>query len=121
MGESLQKPLEAVPKLVDTDAALDPASGIDVSGLEPLTRLRVRTLNTLYHLIVLSPEESKVLIQGGRFAEPVEASLGYGGGMLKTHIGLGMPMAIYRENGPVMTSPVRSVQAEGRLQLPGPF
>ena len=83
-----------------------------MSGLERLTKLKVRTKNSLYDLTVLSPGESKVLIQGGRFfAEPVEASLGYGGGFLKVHwIGLGVPMEIFRENGPVMTSPVRSVQ-----------
>ena len=64
-------------------------SGVDMRGLLPLTRLRVRTHNTLYQLIVLSPWKSRVLIQGGRFfAEPVEASFGgssYGGCMLKTH------------------------------------
>ncbi len=92
-------------------------SGVDVSGLEPLTKLKVRTQNTLYHLTVLSPGESKVLVQGGPFAEPVEASLGYGGGLLKMHwIGLGVPLEILRENGAVMTSPVRSVQAETRLE-----
>ncbi len=95
-------------------------SGVDVRELLPLTRLRVRTHNSLYQLTVLSPGELRVLIQGGRFfAEPVEASLGgssYGGSMLKTRwIGLGMRMEIYGEDGPVVTSPVRSVQAERRL------
>ena len=101
-------------------------SGVDVRGLLPLTRLRVRTHNTLYQLIVLSPWESRVLIQGGRFfAEPVEASFGgssYGGCMLKTHwIGLGMRMEIYGEDSHIVTFPVRSVQAEDDSSLPGPF
>ena len=99
---------------------------MDVSELEPLTRLKVRTHNTLYQLIVLSPWESRVLIQGGRFfAEPVEASFGgssFGGSMLKTRwIGLGMRMEIYGEDSHIVTSPVRSVQAEDDSSLPGPF
>ncbi len=101
-------------------------SGVDVRGLEPLTRLRVRTHNSLYQLTVLSPGESTVLIQGGRFfAEPVEASLGgssYGGCMLKTRwIGLGMRMEIHGQDSHIVTSPVRSVQAEDDSSLPGPF
>ena len=101
-------------------------SGIDVRWLEPLTRLRVRTHNSLYQLTVLSPGESTVLIQGGRFfTEPVQASLGgssFGGCMLKTRwIGLGMRMEIYGEEGHIVTSPVRSVQAEDDSSLPGPF
>ena len=100
--------------------------GVDVRGLEPLTRLRVRTHNSLYRLTVLSPGESRVLIQGGQFfAEPVEASLGgssYGGCMLKTRwIGLGMRMEIYGEDGHIVTSPVHSVEAEDDSSLPGPF
>jgi hypothetical protein len=99
---------------------------MDLSELEPLTRLKVRTHYTLYQLIVLSPWESRVLIQGGRFfAEPVEASLGgssYGGCMLKTRwIGLGMRMEIYGEEGHIVTSPVRSVETEDDSSLPGPF
>ena len=98
-------------------------SGVDVRWLEPLTRLRVRTHNSLYQLTVLSPGESTVLIQGGQFfTEPVEASLGgssYGGCMLKTRwIGLGMRMEIYGEEGHIVTSPVRSVEAEDDSSLP---
>ena len=105
---------------------VDRRGGMDLSELEPLTRLKVRTHYTLYQLIVLSPWESRVLIQGGRFfAEPVEASLGgssYGGCMLKTRwIGLGMRMEIYGEDGHIVTSPVRSVQVEDESSLPGPF
>lgn len=101
-------------------------SGVDVRWLEPLTRLRVRTHNSLYQLTVLSPGESTVIIQGGQFfTEPVQASLGgssYGGCMLKTRwIGLGMRMEIYGEQGHIVTSPVRSVETEDDSSLPGPF
>jgi len=101
-------------------------SGVDVRGLLPLTRLRVRTRNSLYPLTVLSPLEATVLIQGGRFfAETVEASLGgssFGGCMLKKRwIGLGMRMEIYGDEGHIVTSPVRSVEAEDDSSLPGPF
>ncbi len=104
----------------------DRCGGMDVSELEPLTRLKVRTHNTLYQLTVLNPWESRVLVQGGRFfAEPAEANLcgsSYGGCMLKTRwIGLGMRMEIYGKDGPIGTSPVRSVQAEDDSSLPGPF
>ncbi len=96
-------------------------SGVDVRGLLPLTRLRVRTHNSLYQLTVLSPGESRVLVQGAQFfAEPVEAS--FGGCMLKTRwIGLGMRMEIYGEDSHVVTSPVRSVEAEDDSSVPGPF
>ena len=105
---------------------VDRRGGMDLSELEPLTRLKVRTHNTLYQLIVLSPWESRVLMQGGRFfAEPVEASLGgssYGGCMLKTRwIGLGMRMEIHGQDSHIVTSPVRSVQVEDDSSLPGPF
>lgn len=92
----------------------------------PLTKLRVRTHNSIYQLTVLSPGESTVLIQGGEFfAEPVQASLGgssFGGSMLKTRwIGLGMQMEVYGEDAHIVTSPVRSVQTEDESDLPGPF
>lgn len=101
-------------------------SGVDVRELLPLTRLRVRTHNSLYELTVLSPGESTVLIQGGQFfGQPVEASLGgssFGGSMLKTRwIGIGMRMEIFGEDSHIVTSPVRSVQAEDDSSLPGPF
>ena len=91
--------------------------GVDVLGLEPYTRLTVRTRNTEYVMVVLNPSESKVVIQGGSlFPKPVQTKLRgatYGGSMLKeSWIGLGMRMEINSDDGPVVTSPVRSVQAE---------
>ncbi len=104
----------------------DESDGMDLSQLEPLTRLKVQTCNTLYRLTILSPWEAKVIVQGGQFfAEPAEANLcgsSYGGCMLKTRwIGLGMRMEIYGKQGPIVTSPVRSVHTEGDSSLPGPF
>ncbi len=104
----------------------DGSEGMDLSQLEPLTRLRVQTHNTLYQLTILSPWDAKVIVQGGQFfAEPAEANLSgssYGGCMLKTRwIGLGMRMEIYGKQGPIVTSPVRSVHTEDDSSLPGPF
>ena len=104
----------------------DGSDGMDLSELEPLTRLKVQTHNTLYKLTILSPWEANVIVQGGQFfAEPAEANLcgsTYGGCMLTTRwIGLGMRMEIYGKQGPIVTSPVRSVQTEDDSSLPGPF
>ena len=100
--------------------------GLALDGLEPLCRLRVRTLNTTYQLTLLDPWEARVLVQGGTyFAQPTEAVVSgstFGGSLLKTRwIGCGMRMEIKSEQVNVVTSPVRSVAVEEATDLPGPF
>jgi hypothetical protein len=100
--------------------------GLALEGLEPLSRLRVRTLNSTYQLTLLDPWEAKVLVQGGSyFAQPTEAIVSgstFGGSLLKTRwIGCGMRMEIKSADANVVTSPVRSVAVEEATHLPGPF
>ena len=65
--------------------------GVDVAGLEAITRLSVRTRNTLYRLTVVDPEEWQVLVLGGRFF-PTErvaylCGSGYGGTLAEGRLG----------------------------------
>ncbi len=118
-----------VPRLCTLDGFAQQIShqgGIDVTQLEPLTRLVVRTQNTHYQITVLDPAESKVLIRGGRFfPEQVEADVcgaSFGGNFLKMHwLGLGMRMEVNSQGRFIVTSPVSSVEFEDDSNLPGPF
>ena len=59
-----------VPRRCTLDGFAEEAArqgGVDMGEFPTLTRLHVRTQNTVYQLILLSPGESKVLIQGGAF------------------------------------------------------
>jgi len=100
--------------------------GVDISQLEPLTRLYVQTQNTLYQLTLLDPWESKIMIQGGQFFScPTEASLcgtSFGGSFLKSKwIGRFMRMEVHAGGRNIVTSPVRSVKTDDNRDVPGPF
>ena len=100
--------------------------GVALASLEPWSRLVVRTHNTAYHLTVLEPSESRVLVQGGHyFAEATEAVLfgsSFGGSLLKVRwIGCGMRMEISADDRKIVTSPVRSVEVQESVDVPGPF
>ena len=118
-----------VPRRCTLDGFAEEAArqgGVDMGELPTLTRLHVRTQNTVYQLILLSPGESKVLIQGGRFfAEPTESYLcgsSYGGNLLKVSwVGLGMRIEVMREGRRIVTSIVQSVHVVDDSDIPGPF
>ena len=100
--------------------------GVALTRLEPWSRLLVRTHNTAYHLTILEPSESRVLVQGGHyFAEATEAVLfgsSFGGSLLKVRwIGCGMRMEISADDRKIVTSPVRSVEVQESVEMPGPF
>ncbi len=89
--------------------------GIDPRELEPLTRLRVKTVHSLYEITMLDPADSRMLIRGGMlFAEGAEAKLSgatFGASLLKMGwIGHGMRMELYIGGCTVVTSPVRSIE-----------
>ena len=105
------------------EAAIE-AEGLSLDSLRPMSRLVVRTRNTLYRLVVLGPGPS-VLVQGGcYFPEAREAQLcgsSLGGSMLKTYwIGVGFRMELSGPTEHVVTSPVRSIEVE-RDSVHGPF
>ncbi len=99
--------------------------GLAIRGLEPWSLVDVQTANTLYHLTILDPYESLILIQGGRhFADVTEARLSgssFGGSLLKLHfIGCGMHLEVTTDDMKVVTSQVHSVTVRDS-DLPGPF
>lgn len=106
---------------VDTlDAWVVPdwSRGCELERLLPMQLLSVRTCNTTYQLLVLSPENGEVLIQGGRyFPIPCDARLvgsSLGGSIVKLrwlHPGFGME--IYARGQSIFTSLVRSIDVGG--------
>lgn len=118
-----------VPRRCTLDGFAEEATrqgGVDLGELPTLTRLYVRTQNTVYHVILLSPAESKVLVQGGRFfSEPTESYLcgsSYGGNLLKVSwVGLGMRIEVMREGRRIVTSTVQSIHVIDDSDIPGPF
>ena len=92
----------------------DWSDGIHVADVSPLERLNVRTANSIYELIVLSPATGNILVRGGAFfpvfmpARLAGSSLG--GSFLKlrsVHVGFRLELCTTR--GFIITSPVRSV------------
>jgi hypothetical protein len=111
------RPVVTLDRFVDITESVE---GVNVRGLEPLTRLLVRTCNSEYRLIV-SPDGG-VLVQGGRFFEHLTEAVLEGaslnGGLLKIGwIAIGMRMEIRDESRRVVTSPVRQIATdEGRTR-----
>ena len=101
---------------------LDP-TGVSLTSLKPMSRLIVRTLNTVYRLVILGAESS-VLVQGGSYfpeATEVQFDGSRFGKTLKTGwIGLGYSMQLSGPLGPIVTSTVRTVEVE-RGSVHGPF
>jgi hypothetical protein len=99
--------------------------GLHVGSLAPVTRLAVRTRNTVYKITVVEPKDWKVLVQGGRFF-PTErfaflCGSGYGGTLLKVAwIGVGLCCELSTEGQRVVTSPVQDFRVLTNA-LPGPF
>lgn len=118
-----------VPRRCTLDGFAEEATrrgGVDLNELPPLTRLDVRTQNTTYEVVLLSPFDSKAIVQGGRFfPEPMESYLcgsSYGGNLLKVSwVGVGMRLEVMREGRRIVTSTVQSVTLRDDANLPGPF
>ena len=107
-----------------TEVAL--ADGVGLHELDPLTTVIVKTLNSLYRVVVLEPPRPRILIQGGRFfPQPTEALLAgasFGGSLLKlAWLGCGLRMEICSDGQRIVTSPVQSIAVERDTKLPGPF
>jgi hypothetical protein len=107
-------------------SAVASARGVSLSEMAPITQLLVCTDNTVYRIVALRPNESMILIQGGRFfPEMAQGRLcgsSFGGALLRTNwIGIGFRMEINGVEGRIVTSPVRSIAVEQEERLPGPF
>ena len=95
-------------------SARDWSDGIHVGEVSPLERLNVRTANSLYEVIVLSPATGNILVRGGAFfpvfmpARLAGSSLG--GSFLKLRsVHVGFRLEFSTDRGFIITSPVRSV------------
>ncbi len=102
------------------------SDGIGLGELDALTTLLVKTLNSIYRIIVLEPPQPRILIQGGQFfPQPTEARLAgasFGGSMLKlSWLGCGLRMEVCSEGQRIVTSPVQSIELQRDDGLPGPF
>ena len=89
--------------------------GVDVRHLPPFTTLLVRTMNSLYRVVIA--QQPEVFVQGGVFfPDPTSAYLDgarCGGSSLKVGwLGVGLMMQIRRGDRLVITSPVCAITAE---------
>ena len=107
-----------VPRLCLLDGfseGLKESRGVNLTRLETLTQLRVKTVSTVYQITVLEPFRSKVLIQGGSlFANPAEVTLSgasLGRSFLKMScIWIGLQMELHSGDCTVVTSPVNAIE-----------
>jgi len=95
-------------------SARDWSDGIHVGDVSPLERIIVRTANSLYEVVVLSPATGNILVRGGAFfpvfmaARLAGSSLG--GSFLKLRsVHVGFRLEFSTDRGFIITSPVRSV------------
>ena len=118
-----------VPRPGTLDAFTEAVSrtpGVDLTRLDPITILLVRTENSLYRITVREPHQRAVLVQGGSFfPEMTHAYLNgssFGGGCLKLGwVGIGLHMEFHSDEKWIITSRVRSITIEHNSSLPGPF
>ena len=95
-------------------SAHDWRGGIHVDDLVALECLVIKTENSTYEVILLSPETAHILVKGGAFfpvftpARLAGSSLG--GSFLKLRsVHVGFRLELSTNNGFIITSPVRSV------------
>ena len=107
-----------VPRLCLLDGfaeGLKESRGVNLTRLEALTELRVKTASSVYQITVLEPFKSKVLIQGGTlFADAADVTLSgasLGRSFLKMScIWIGLQMELHSGDCSVVTSPVSSIE-----------
>jgi hypothetical protein len=88
--------------------------GVQVDELSALDRLIVRTENSTYEIVLLSPAGATILVRGGAFFPvftPARlAGCSLGGSFLKLRsVHVGFRMELSTENGFIITSSVRTV------------
>jgi len=95
-------------------SAHDWRGGVHVDNLLALERLVVKTENSTYEIVILSPDTAQILVRGGAFfpvftqARLAVSSLG--GSFLKLRsVHVGFRLELGTERGFIITSPVRSV------------
>jgi hypothetical protein len=104
----------ATSSLLDRWAAHDWRDGLRIPDLLPLDRVIVRTQNSIYELVVTTPELSQVVVRGGAFfpafAPARLAGCSLGGSFLKLHsIHVGFRMELISEAQSLVTSAVKTI------------
>jgi hypothetical protein len=92
----------------------DWSDGVHVDDLSALDRLIVRTANSTYEIVILSPSTGNVLVRGGAFFPVLMparlAGSSLGGSFLKLRsIHVGFRLELNTDSGFIITSPVRAV------------
>jgi hypothetical protein len=97
---------------------VDLSQGIALDKLSPLDTIVVQTRNSNYRIFLLDPQTGRALIEGGPFAQPVDALVN--GSVVKSTfktswIGTGMRLEFWTEGKLTSTSPVQSYQVEAHM------
>jgi hypothetical protein len=101
--------------LLDRWAAHDWQDGLRLTDLLPLDRVIVRTLNSTYEIVVMTPATADIAVRGGAFFASLTrarlAGSSLGGSFLKLHsIHVGFRMEIVADAQPIITSPVQTIE-----------
>jgi hypothetical protein len=97
------------------DDVVDHAEGVQLERLLPFTTLLIRTMNSLYRVVIV--EATDVYVQGGEFFhDPAPASLDGSSTAQRClkvgWIGVGRMMEIRSQGRRITTSPVRGIIVE---------
>jgi len=100
--------------LLDRWAAYDWRDGLRIDTLLPLDRIIVRTLNSVYEIVVKTPSAAEVVVRGGaffpNFAHARLAGASLGGSFLKLHaIHVGFRMELMAGSQAIITSAVQAI------------
>ncbi len=104
----------ATSAMLDRWAAHDWRDGTHIGDLMPLDHLTVRTRNSTYEIVVVTPGSADVAVRGGAFfptfARVHVAGCSLGGGFLKLHtIHVGFRMELVFNTQSIVTSPVQTI------------
>ncbi len=100
--------------ILDRWATHDWRDGMHIGDLHPLDRLTVRTLNSTYEIVVVTPGSADVAVRGGAFFPTFSrvhvAGSSLGGSFLKLHtIHVGFRMELVFNTRSIVTSPVQAI------------
>ena len=100
--------------ILDRWASHDWCEGMNIADLLPLDRLMVRTLNSTYEIVIVTPGQADVAVRGGAFfptfARAHVAGSSLGGSFLKLHsIHVGFRMELVFDTRSIVTSPVQEI------------
>jgi hypothetical protein len=100
--------------MLDRWAGYDWRDGMFIGDLQPLDLLTVRTLNSTYEIVVVTPGDADVAVRGGSyfptFARAHVAGSSLGGSFLKLHaIHVGFRLELVFDTRSIVTSPVRQI------------